>query len=103
MAKTKELSKNVRDKIVDLHKAGMGYKTIAKQLDEKEPELQHRLQHQGERTAPDKQRADTEAGKPGGKKNHIPTRPALTSPRNAASLTSLPDQANHNGRWRSLK
>ncbi len=30
MAKTKELSKNVRDKIVDLHKAGMGYKTIAK-------------------------------------------------------------------------
>ena len=36
MAKTKELSKNVRDKIVDLHKAGMGYKTIAKQLGEKE-------------------------------------------------------------------
>ncbi|KAK6303109.1 hypothetical protein J4Q44_G00255630 [Coregonus suidteri] len=35
MAKTKELSKDVRDKIVDLHKAGMGYKTIAKQLDEK--------------------------------------------------------------------
>ncbi len=32
MAKTKELSKDVRDKIVDLHKAGMGYKTIAKQL-----------------------------------------------------------------------
>ncbi len=29
MAKTKELSKDVRDKIVDLHKAGiMGYKTI---------------------------------------------------------------------------
>ncbi|MBN3306310.1 ADRO protein, partial [Amia calva] len=28
----KELSKDVRDKIVDLHKAGMGYKTIAKQL-----------------------------------------------------------------------
>ncbi len=27
MAKTKELSKEVRDKIVDLHKAGMGYKT----------------------------------------------------------------------------
>ncbi len=26
MAKTKELSKDVRDKIVDLHKAGMGYK-----------------------------------------------------------------------------
>ncbi len=35
MAKTKELSKDVRDKIVDLHKAGMGYKTIAKQLCEK--------------------------------------------------------------------
>ncbi|KAK6308284.1 hypothetical protein J4Q44_G00215550 [Coregonus suidteri] len=32
MAETKELSKDVRDKIVDLHKAGMGYKTIAKQL-----------------------------------------------------------------------
>ncbi len=31
MAKTKELSKDVRDKIVDLHKAGMGYKTTAKQ------------------------------------------------------------------------
>ncbi len=28
-------SKDVRDKIVDLHKAGMGYKTIAKQLGEK--------------------------------------------------------------------
>ncbi len=35
MAKTKELSKDVRDKIVDLHKAGMSYKTIAKQLGEK--------------------------------------------------------------------
>ncbi len=35
MAKTKELSKDVRDKIVDLYKAGMGYKTIAKQLGEK--------------------------------------------------------------------
>ncbi len=35
MTKTKELSKNVRDKIVDLHKAGMGFKTIAKQLGEK--------------------------------------------------------------------
>ncbi len=35
MAKTKELSKDVRDKIVDLHKAGMGYKIIAKQLGEK--------------------------------------------------------------------
>ncbi|KAK6322516.1 hypothetical protein J4Q44_G00073080 [Coregonus suidteri] len=34
MAKTKELFKDVRDKIVDLPKAGMGYKTIAKQLDE---------------------------------------------------------------------
>ncbi len=35
MAKTKELSNDVRDKIVDLHKAGMDYKTIAKQLSEK--------------------------------------------------------------------
>ncbi len=35
MDKTKELSKEVRDKIVDLHEAGMGYKTIAKQLGEK--------------------------------------------------------------------
>jgi len=35
MAKTKELSKDLRDKIVDLHKAGIGYKTIAKQLGEK--------------------------------------------------------------------
>ncbi len=35
MTKTKELSKDVRDKIVDLHKAGMDYKTIAKQLGEK--------------------------------------------------------------------
>ncbi len=32
MAKTKELSKNVRDKIVDLHKAGMCNKTITTQL-----------------------------------------------------------------------
>ncbi len=29
MAKTKELSKDVRDKIVDVHKAGIGYNTIA--------------------------------------------------------------------------
>ncbi len=35
MGKTKELSKDIRDKIVDLHKAGMGYKTIGKQLGEK--------------------------------------------------------------------
>ncbi len=35
MAKTKELSKDVGDKIVDLHKAGMAYKTIAKQFGEK--------------------------------------------------------------------
>ncbi|KAK3541034.1 hypothetical protein QTP86_012361 [Hemibagrus guttatus] len=35
MAKTKELSKRARDKIVDLHMAGMGYKTIGKQLGEK--------------------------------------------------------------------
>ena len=35
MGKTKELSKDIRDKIVDLQKAGMGYKKISKQLGEK--------------------------------------------------------------------
>ena len=35
MDKTKELSKDLRNKIVDLHKAGMGYKKISKQLGEK--------------------------------------------------------------------
>ena len=35
MGKTRELSKDIRDKIVDLHKAGMGYRTIGKQLGEK--------------------------------------------------------------------
>ncbi|KAI4876543.1 hypothetical protein NFI96_002229 [Prochilodus magdalenae] len=35
MAKTKELPKNTRDKIVDLHKVGKGYGAIAKQLGEK--------------------------------------------------------------------
>uniref|UniRef100_A0A671PN32 Transposase n=1 Tax=Sinocyclocheilus anshuiensis TaxID=1608454 RepID=A0A671PN32_9TELE len=35
MGKTRELSKDTRDKIVDLHKAGMGYRTIGKQLGEK--------------------------------------------------------------------
>ena len=35
MGKTKELSQDIRDKIVDLHKAGMGYKKIGKQLGEK--------------------------------------------------------------------
>ncbi|KAK1804366.1 hypothetical protein P4O66_020374, partial [Electrophorus voltai] len=39
MGKTKELSKDVRDKIVDLHKAGMGYKNISKKLSEKETTL----------------------------------------------------------------
>ncbi len=36
MGKTKERSKDIRNKIVDLHKAGMGYKTISKKLGEKE-------------------------------------------------------------------
>src|SRR4029434_1970149 len=36
MGKTKELTKEVRDKIVDLHTAGMGYKTIGKQLGEQQ-------------------------------------------------------------------
>ncbi|KAL0164030.1 hypothetical protein M9458_039783, partial [Cirrhinus mrigala] len=31
LAKSKELSKDVRNKTVDLHRAKMGYKTIAKQ------------------------------------------------------------------------
>ena len=35
MAKTRELCKDIRDKIVDLHKAGMGHSTIGKQLGEK--------------------------------------------------------------------
>ncbi len=35
MSKTKEMSKDTRDKIVDLHKAGMVYRTIGKQLGEK--------------------------------------------------------------------
>ena len=35
MSKTKELSKDVGDKSVVLHKAGMGYKKISKQLGEK--------------------------------------------------------------------
>uniref|UniRef100_A0A8C7WS48 Transposase Tc1-like domain-containing protein n=1 Tax=Oryzias sinensis TaxID=183150 RepID=A0A8C7WS48_9TELE len=35
MGKTKELSKDTRDKFVDLHKAGSGYGAIAKQLGEK--------------------------------------------------------------------
>src|SRR4029434_4707484 len=36
MGKTTELTKDVRDKIVSLHKAGMGYKTTGKQLGEKQ-------------------------------------------------------------------
>ncbi len=36
MGKTKELSKDTRDKIVDLQKVGMGYKSISKKLGEKE-------------------------------------------------------------------
>ena len=32
MAKTRELGKDISDKIVDLNKAGMGYRTIGKQL-----------------------------------------------------------------------
>uniref|UniRef100_A0A8C7WCT5 Transposase n=1 Tax=Oncorhynchus mykiss TaxID=8022 RepID=A0A8C7WCT5_ONCMY len=34
MAKTRELCKDIRDKFVDLHKAGMDYRTIGKQLGE---------------------------------------------------------------------
>ena len=35
MAKIRELCKDIRDIIVDLHKAGMGYRTIVKQLGDK--------------------------------------------------------------------
>ena len=35
MGKTKKLSKDIRDKIVGLHKAAMGYKKIRKELGEK--------------------------------------------------------------------
>ena len=35
MGKTKELLKDIREKIIDLHKAGMGNKKISKQLGEK--------------------------------------------------------------------
>ena len=35
MGKTKELSKDIRDTIIDLHKAGIGYKKISKQLGDK--------------------------------------------------------------------
>ncbi len=35
MGKTKELSKDTREIFVDLHKAGMGYRTIGKQLGKK--------------------------------------------------------------------
>ncbi|XDV53002.1 hypothetical protein PO909_021618 [Leuciscus waleckii] len=35
MAKTRELCMDIRDKIVDLHKAGLGYRAIGKQLGEK--------------------------------------------------------------------
>ncbi len=36
MGKTKELSEDTRDTIVGLHKAGVGYRTIGKQLGGKE-------------------------------------------------------------------
>ncbi|KAF4084094.1 hypothetical protein AMELA_G00124840 [Ameiurus melas] len=52
MAKTKELSKDVRDKIVDLHKSGMGYKTIAKQLGEKPQHLKRLLSENRWRRGP---------------------------------------------------
>lgn len=35
MNKTKKLSEEIRDKIVDLHKAGKGYRTITDQLGNK--------------------------------------------------------------------
>lgn len=36
MGKTKDQSKDARDTIIDLHRAGMGYKTTSKKLGEKE-------------------------------------------------------------------
>lgn len=41
MAKNRELYKDIRDKPVDLYKAGMGYRTIGKQLAEKAQLLKH--------------------------------------------------------------
>lgn len=35
MGKSKELSKDIRDKTIDLHEAGMSYKTIGKRFCEK--------------------------------------------------------------------
>lgn len=35
MGKTKELSRDIRDKIVSLHKGGMGYTTISKKVGKK--------------------------------------------------------------------
>ncbi|KAI4892724.1 hypothetical protein NFI96_015316 [Prochilodus magdalenae] len=45
MAKTKELSKDTRDNIVDLHKAGKGYGASAKQLGEKDQLLEQLLEN----------------------------------------------------------
>ncbi|KAK6308814.1 hypothetical protein J4Q44_G00202770 [Coregonus suidteri] len=63
MAKTKELSKDVRDKIVDLHKAGMGYKTIAKQLE------YHSLEDDGESYPGRWQRSPPDPSRRGSRKN----------------------------------
>ncbi|KAK3523302.1 hypothetical protein QTP86_029520, partial [Hemibagrus guttatus] len=41
------LSKDVRGKILDLHKAGMGYKTIIKQLGEKLGPIGNTLRREG--------------------------------------------------------
>lgn len=35
IGKTKQMSRDVRDKTVEMHKAGMGYRAISKMLDEK--------------------------------------------------------------------
>ncbi|KAI4878089.1 hypothetical protein NFI96_027883 [Prochilodus magdalenae] len=43
MGKTKEMSKDVKDKTVDLYKAGMGYKAVSKKLDEKGTGQLHRI------------------------------------------------------------
>ncbi len=65
MTKTKDLFKNVRDKIVD-HKAGMGYKTIAKQLGEKETTFGAIICKWKERTTALHQRDDEQGHVPPG-------------------------------------
>jgi len=45
MAKTRELSKDTRDKIVYLHKAGKGYWKLPSSLVKKDPMLEQSLEN----------------------------------------------------------